>query len=56
MTFELKDLIRLIVKHNFCVLATQGREGPHVAGVDYFARGLDIYIPTSSKTMKARNR
>jgi len=55
MTYTLEDLTRLIAKHNFCVLATQGLRGPHVAGVGYFARGLDIYIPTSMKTAKARN-
>lgn len=55
MTYTLEDLISLIVKRNFCVLATQGPRGPHVAGVGYFARGLDIYIPTSAKTAKARN-
>ena len=55
MTYTLKNLIRLIAKHNFCTLATHGSQGPHVAGVGYFARGLDIYIPTSAKTMKARN-
>ena len=55
MAYTLKDLMRLIAKHNFCTLATQGSHGPHVAGVGYFARGLDIYVPTSAKTMKARN-
>jgi len=55
MTYTLEDLTRLIAKHNFCVLATQGRRGPHVAGVGYFARGLDLYIPTSANTAKARN-
>ncbi len=55
MTYTLKDLTRLIAKHNFCVLATQGSRGPHVVGVGYFARGLDIYIPTSANTVKARN-
>lgn len=55
VTFTLKDLIRLIAKHNFCTLATQGSYGPHVTGVGYFARGLDLYMPTSIKTMKARN-
>jgi nitroimidazol reductase NimA-like FMN-containing flavoprotein (pyridoxamine 5'-phosphate oxidase superfamily) len=55
MTFTMKNLIRLISKHNFCTLATQGSHGPHIVGVGYFARGLDIYIPTSTKTMKARN-
>jgi uncharacterized protein YhbP (UPF0306 family) len=55
VTYTLKDLTRLIARHNFCTLATQGSRGPHVAGVGYFARGLDIYIPTSGKTMKARN-
>lgn len=55
MTYTLEDLTRLIAKHNFCVLATQGRRGPHVSGVGYFARGLDIYILTSVNTAKARN-
>jgi len=55
VTYTLEDLTRLIAKHNFCVLATQGRDGPHVAGVGYFARGLDIYIPTGRKTVKALN-
>lgn len=55
MTYTLHDLTRLIAKRNFCVLATQGLRGPHVAGVGYFARGLDIYIPTNAKTAKARN-
>lgn len=55
LTYTLEDLTRLIAKRNFCVLATQGRSGPHVAGVGYFARGLDMYIPTSAKTAKARN-
>jgi len=55
MPYTLEDLARLIAKRNFCVLATQGRHGPHVAGVGYFARGLDLYIPTSAKTVKARN-
>ncbi len=55
MTYTLKDLARLIAKHNFCVLATQGSRGPHAAGVSYFARGLDIYIPTSATTVKVRN-
>jgi len=55
LTFTLKDLVHVISKHNFCVLATQGRYGPHAAGVGYFNDGLDLYIPTGSKTMKARN-
>ena len=55
MTYTLEDLTRLIAKRSFCVLATQGRNGPHVVGVGYFAQGLDIYIPTSTKTTKARN-
>jgi len=55
MTYTLEDLTRLVAKRTFCVLATQGLSGPHVAGVSYFAQGLDIYIPTSSKTVKARN-
>lgn len=55
MTYSLQDLVRLIAKRHFCVLATQGVRGPHLAGVGYFAWGLDIYIPTSSKTTKARN-
>jgi len=55
MPYTLEDLIRLIAKRNFCVLATQGLHGPHVAGVGYFARGLDMYIPTSANTTKARN-
>lgn len=55
MAYTLEDLTRLVAKRNFCVLATQGPHGPHVAGVGYFARGLDIYIPTGAKTAKARN-
>jgi hypothetical protein len=55
VAYTLEDLIRLIAKHNFCALATQGSRGPHVAGVGYFAQGLDIYIPTNAKTAKARN-
>jgi hypothetical protein len=55
MPYTLSDLARLIAKHNFCVLASQGLRGPHVAGVGYFARRLDLYIPTSANTTKARN-
>ena len=55
MPYTLEDLTRLIAKRNFCVLATQGLRGPHVAGVSYFAHGLDLYILTSAKTVKARN-
>ncbi|MCJ7456346.1 pyridoxamine 5'-phosphate oxidase family protein [Candidatus Bathyarchaeota archaeon] len=55
MTYTLEDLTRLIAKRNFCILATQGPRGPHVAGVGYFARSLDLYIPTSANTAKARN-
>lgn len=55
MAYGLADLTRLIAKRNFCVLGTQGLRGPHVSGVGYFARGLDLYIPTSAKTAKARN-
>jgi len=55
VTYSLDDLVRLVAKRSFCVLATQGQRGPHVAGVSYFARGLDLYIPTSAKTAKARN-
>jgi len=55
MPYTLESLIRLISKHNFCVLATQGLRGPHVAGVCYFAHELDLYIPTSANTVKARN-
>jgi len=55
LPYSLKDLARLIAKHSFCVLATQGLRGPHVVGVGYFAHGLDLYIPTSAKTAKARN-
>lgn len=55
LSYTLDDLTRLIAKHNFCVLATQGLRGPHVVGVSYFARGLDLYILTSAKTVKARN-
>jgi uncharacterized protein YhbP (UPF0306 family) len=53
--YTLEDLTRLIAKHNFCILATQGVHGPHVAGVGYFANGLDLYIPTGANTVKARN-
>ena len=55
MTYTLQDLTRLIAKRNFCVLATHGSRGPHIAGAGYFAQGLDIYIPTGAKTAKARN-
>lgn len=55
LTYTIEDLTRLIAKRNFCVLATQGPRGPHVAGVGYFAKGLDIYIPTGARTAKARN-
>jgi nitroimidazol reductase NimA-like FMN-containing flavoprotein (pyridoxamine 5'-phosphate oxidase superfamily) len=55
MPYSFEDLTRLIAKRNFCVLATQGLRGPHVVGVSYFAHGLDLYIPTSAKTAKARN-
>jgi len=55
VTYTLEDLARLIAKRNFCTLATQGPSGPHVAGVCYLARGLDIYIPTSRNTAKVRN-
>jgi nitroimidazol reductase NimA-like FMN-containing flavoprotein (pyridoxamine 5'-phosphate oxidase superfamily) len=55
LPYSLKDLSALIGKRSFCVLATQGLRGPHVAGVGYFARGLDLYIPTSANTVKARN-
>ena len=55
MAYTLEDVTRLIAKRNFCVLATQGPRGPHVAGVGYFATGLDIYIPTGARTAKARN-
>lgn len=55
MSYTREDLTRLIAKRSFCVLATQGVRGPHVAGVSYFARGLDLYILTSAKTVKARN-
>jgi len=55
LPYTLRDLARLIAKHNFCILATQGVRGPHVAGVSYFARELDLYIPTSANTAKARN-
>jgi hypothetical protein len=54
LPYTLKDLARLAAKHNFCILATQGVRSPHVAGVGYFARGLDLYIPTSANTVKAR--
>jgi hypothetical protein len=55
MPYTLEYLTRLVAKRNFCVLATQGLHGPHVAGVGYFARGLDLYIPTNANTAKARN-
>jgi len=55
MPYTLEDLTRLIAKRNFCILATQGAHGPHVAGVGYFANGLDLYIPTSANTTKVRN-
>jgi len=55
MPYTLEDLTRLIGRRNFCILATQGVNGPHVAGVGYFASGLDLYIPTSANTAKARN-
>jgi hypothetical protein len=53
--YSLEDLARLVEKRNFCVLATQGLRGPHVAGVGYFADGLDLYIPTGANTAKALN-
>ena len=55
LPYTLKDLARLVAKRNFCILATQGPRGPHVAGVGYFSHGLELYIPTSVKTTKARN-
>lgn len=55
MTFTLDDLTKLIAKRTFCTLATQGLHGPQISGVGYFADGLDLYIPTSMKTAKARN-
>jgi len=55
MPYSLELLTRLVAKRNFCILATQGLHGPHVAGVGYFARGLDLYIPTGANTTKARN-
>lgn len=55
MTFSLRDLVKLIEGRNFCALATQGREGPHVAGVSYFAKGFNIYILSSANTTKVRN-
>jgi len=55
MPYTLEDLTRLVAKHNFCILATQGPQGPHVAGVCYFACKLDLYVPTSTNTAKARN-
>ena len=55
MPYTREDLTRLIARRNFCVLATQGLRGPHIAGVSYFPRGLDMYILTSARTTKARN-
>jgi hypothetical protein len=55
MPYTLEDLTRLIAKRNFCILATQGVHGPHVAGVGYLASELDLYIPTGANTVKARN-
>jgi nitroimidazol reductase NimA-like FMN-containing flavoprotein (pyridoxamine 5'-phosphate oxidase superfamily) len=55
LSYTLEDLTRLIAKRNFCVLATQELRGPHVVGVSYFARGLDLHILTSAKTVKVRN-
>ncbi len=55
MTFSLRDLTKLIGSRNFCALATQGLEGPHVAGVSYFAKGFNIYILSSANTTKVRN-
>ena len=31
--YTLEDLTRLVAKRNFCILATQGLYGPHIAGV-----------------------
>ena len=55
MLYTLEDPTRLVAKRNFCILATQGLYGPHIAGVCYFARDLDLYIPTSANTSRARN-
>jgi nitroimidazol reductase NimA-like FMN-containing flavoprotein (pyridoxamine 5'-phosphate oxidase superfamily) len=55
MTFTIKDLARLISKQSFCILATQGKQGPHAVGVCYLAKGLNLFIPTSGKTAKVRN-
>lgn len=55
MPYTIEDRTRLIAKRNFCILVTQGLHAPHVAEAGYFASGLDIYVPTSGKTTKARN-
>ena len=55
MSFTIEKLIRLINKRDFCILGTQGKNGPHVSGVSFFADGLDLYILTGAKTAKARN-
>ncbi|WP_455279667.1 pyridoxamine 5'-phosphate oxidase family protein [[Eubacterium] cellulosolvens] len=55
MTFTIKDLVHLISKHNFCILATQDMIGPHAVGVCYLAKDLTLFIPTSEKTAKVRN-
>jgi hypothetical protein len=41
--YTLEDLTRLTVKRNFCILATHGLYGPHMAGVCYL---LAILIST----------
>jgi len=55
MTFTIEDLAHLISKQSFCILATQDKQGPHVVGVCYLAKGLNLFIPTSEKTAKVRN-
>ncbi|OGD54193.1 hypothetical protein A3K80_07605 [Candidatus Bathyarchaeota archaeon RBG_13_38_9] len=55
MIFTIKDLAHLISKRSFCILATQDKQGPHVVGVCYLAKDLELFIPTSEKTAKVKN-
>ena len=55
MAFTIKDLAHLISKRSFCILATQDKQGPHAVGVCYYAKDLNLFIPTSENTAKVRN-
>ncbi|TRO56755.1 pyridoxamine 5'-phosphate oxidase family protein [Candidatus Bathyarchaeota archaeon] len=55
MVFTIKDLAHLISKRSFCILATQDKQGPHAVGVCYYAKDLELFIPTSENTAKVRN-